>query len=127
MKPSAKFERIRILERNRVDVIKQQTDKVKLQYKQEYEEYLKQEQEYNTTHQKIISLEEYFRNAEGYIKEKEAKGKPPENFSQFRSVSPAENKGETMNITQRIRDEKRPTKTDERKLNIVKSLDRLPK
>ena len=98
----------------RVEVIKSQIEKVKKQFKQECEEYAKQEHEYNLTHQKQIKLEEYYRNTYNYVREKATQCKSPVTKTQFRSISPADNKGETMNITQRIRDEKRIPKNDEK-------------
>lgn len=114
------------LRNKRVEEIKLQTAKVKLEFKQEMEQYLKDEQEYNVTHQKLVVMEEYIRNSQMYIRDKE-KERRAETNTNFRSLSPAEAKDETANIHQRLQEEAAQSSIfEEKKVRHIKSLDRLP-
>lgn len=107
----------------RVEHLKTQTEIIKQKYRDELDEAMKEEQQYNKVHKELIYMEERYRNACQYIREKQEVLKHTASKTYF---SMNNHQNENSNVRRNLEDPNNDSSIfDDHPLKQVKSVERL--
>jgi uncharacterized membrane protein YgcG len=123
-----KFKEDKDIKNKRVDIIKQQSEQLKQQYKTELEQVKQDEFEFNKSHQEFLNLSDYYRNAVLYVKEKYEFLRKGHQTTRLPSLNKDLHQSEKVNVIEKAKEDSPNTSIfDDHPLKKVKSTEALPK